>query len=343
MPNYYVRPDGNNGNNGLSSSAQNAWQTITYALANMSLGAGDNYLYIAPGVYRESPTVTITPSSTNRLIISGNPTASQFSGLQAGQVRVTGSTSDSTTMATGHRLNLGAKTYITIENLFIEVNGSSSSSFGIYGTANNITIQKCVIYSYYTNTGSLGGCIGFVFSSATNNAISISQCILRGSPYCIFTTTPAISTGISGVTVQNCALISNGTSTSYGYYHAAQSGATATSVFITNCIACGHANGGIWLNNGNATNVHIVQNCLLFGNQTGIYSTQNTNTSFYNIFNNAVNANGLSTGATSQVTDFIGVDFGQSLLQGFSNLASFGSILGSRNQSFGTASNATVS
>jgi hypothetical protein len=53
---YYVRNDGNNANTGLGSGAGQAWATITYALANMTLTAGDNYLYIAPGVYRESPT-----------------------------------------------------------------------------------------------------------------------------------------------------------------------------------------------------------------------------------------------------------------------------------------------
>ena len=343
MPNYYVRVDGNNGNSGLTPDTSSAWQTITHALANMTLGAGDNYLYIAPGTYRESPTVTITPTSSNRLVISGNPTGSLFSGIQSNNVRLTGSTTDSTTMTTGTRLNLGARTYVTVENLYIEVNGSSSSSFGIYGTGNNLTIQKCIVYSYYTNTGSLGGCIGFGFSSSTNNATTVRQCILRGSPYCISASCPGTSSGVSGFTVENCALISNGTTTSTGLYWVSQTGATTASAFVTNCVVCGHATAGINFNNGNATDINRIQNCVIFGNTIGLSSYPAfTDTSSYNLFNNNVNVSGIAIGTGSVVSDFIGIDFGQALLQGFNNIASLGSFLGSRNTSFGTASNAPV-
>jgi hypothetical protein len=341
MPNYYVRVDGNNGNSGLTPDTNGAWQTITYALANMTLGSGDNYLYIAPGTYRESPVVTITPSSTNRLIISGNPTGSLFSGIQSNNVRLTGSTTDSTTMSTGHRLNLGSKTYVTVENLYIEVNGSSSSSFGIYGTGNNITIQKCVVYSYYTNTGSLGGCIGFALGSSTNNAVTIQQCILRGSPYCIWASCPNATSGVSGFLIQNCQLISNGTTTSYGFYWISQSGADTASASVINSIACGHSIAGIWFNNGNAVNTNKVQNCIIYGCATGIsnYPTT-TNTSSYNLLNNTVNVSSTSLGTGTVVSDFIGIDFGQALLQGFNNIAALGSFLGSRNRSFGNSTNA---
>lgn len=54
MATYYVRNDGSNTNAGTGSAANQAWQTITYAFANMTLTTGTNYLYIAPGVYRES-------------------------------------------------------------------------------------------------------------------------------------------------------------------------------------------------------------------------------------------------------------------------------------------------
>jgi hypothetical protein len=343
MPNYYVRVDGSNGNTGLTSGTSGAWQTITHALANMTLGAGDNYLYIAPGTYRESPTVTITPTSSNRLIISGNPTGSLFSGIQSNNVRLTGSTTDSTTMTTGTRLNLGAKTYVTVENLYIEVNGSSSSSFGIYGTGNNLTIQKCVVYSYYTNTGSLGGCIGFALATTTNNAVTVKQCILRGSPYCIFGSAPVVDSGISGFSVENCQLISNGTTTSYGFFWVSQGGAGVSSASLSNCVVSGHASAGIYFNNGNSTNPNKVQNCIIYGCQLGIYNyPSNLDCSTYNVFNNAINVSALAIGTGSVVSDFIGVDFGQSLLQGFNNIASLGTFQGSRNRSFGTASNAPV-
>ena len=81
MATYYVRNDGSNANSGTGPATSQAWQTISYAFANMTLTTGINYLYIAPGVYRESPTLTVTPTVSNTLVISGGPTASQFSDI----------------------------------------------------------------------------------------------------------------------------------------------------------------------------------------------------------------------------------------------------------------------
>jgi hypothetical protein len=89
MATYYVRPDGSNANAGTGYLANQAWQTLSYALANMVLGTGINYLYIAPGVYRESPTVTVTPTSTNTLVIQGDPNSEIYVNMAPGIVRVT--------------------------------------------------------------------------------------------------------------------------------------------------------------------------------------------------------------------------------------------------------------
>ena len=47
MATYYVRPDGSNTNSGLGPATNQAWATISYALTNMVLTTGVNYLYLA--------------------------------------------------------------------------------------------------------------------------------------------------------------------------------------------------------------------------------------------------------------------------------------------------------
>jgi hypothetical protein len=132
MATYYVRNDGNNANAGTGAATNQAWQTISYAFANMTLTTGMNYLYIAPGVYRESPTLTVTPTVTNTLVISGDPTASQFSDITPNQVRVTGSSADNTTMSAATRISLSTKSYVTLQNLYIEHN--AGGAFGAIST-----------------------------------------------------------------------------------------------------------------------------------------------------------------------------------------------------------------
>ena len=117
MATYYVRPDGNNANAGTGSAAGQAWQTVQYALTNATLTTGVNYIYIAPGVYRESVTLNITPTSLNTLVISGDPNTAQFSGVTQGVVRLTNFVTDNANPAAGRVFYSTGKSYFTIENL----------------------------------------------------------------------------------------------------------------------------------------------------------------------------------------------------------------------------------
>ena len=147
MATYYVRTDGSNANVGTGSTSGQAWQTVTYALANATLTTGVNYIYIAPGVYRESPTVTVTPSSTQTLEIVGDTTASLFSGLSSGNVRITNYTNDNTNPSASTVFTC-AKTYVTLRNLCFVMYGTASFTNSEY-----ITIEKCLFEStQYNNT-----------------------------------------------------------------------------------------------------------------------------------------------------------------------------------------------
>jgi hypothetical protein len=125
MATYYVRLDGNDANSGLGPAANQAWRTVNYALANMVLTNGTNFLYIAPGIYRESPTVTITPSSAQTLTIQGDPTCSVFSGVNAGQVRITNYANDGVVPTYGTAFTC-AKQYVTLRNIYFDIFGNVS-------------------------------------------------------------------------------------------------------------------------------------------------------------------------------------------------------------------------
>ena len=338
MATYYVRTDGNNANAGTGPATNQAWQTIAYAFANMTLTTGTNYLYIAPGVYRESVSLGVTPTVTNTLVIAGDPTASQFSGVTANQVRITGAANDSSLNSNGTRIDTNAKPYVTIQDIVVEgATGGSSPTVLVSGS--NTTIDRIVIYGIYQG-GTVSSNLGVEAPNTTANAITIRNSTFVGGSYGMRLRAPVVTSGVSGIVVQNCRIIPGFYSTSYGIYVQPTSGTTMASVLVTNCFIHG-ASVGIYLERGNTTNTHTVQNCIISACGTGINAfAANTTTQQYNIINSFTQLTNVPTSATTVYSDFLGVDLTQNLLQGFGNVAPLGTLQGARNTGFGTASNA---
>jgi hypothetical protein len=175
MANYYVRTDGNNANSGIGQAPNQAWQTISYALANMVLANGVNYLYIAPGVYRESPTVVITPSSTQTLVIQGDATCSIFSGTSAGEVKITNYTSDSAvpTYATAFTC---AKQYVTLRNIHFEIFGNIS-----FTNSNYCSVIQCVFNCVVRGNSTNQGTVRVQPPSNVPSNFTADRCVFTGS------------------------------------------------------------------------------------------------------------------------------------------------------------------
>ena len=88
MATYYVRTDGNDSNAGTGPATNQAWQTIGKALGATGIGSGDT-LYVAPGDYRQTATITVGGTYSTATQVIGDPTGSQFSGITPGRVLIT--------------------------------------------------------------------------------------------------------------------------------------------------------------------------------------------------------------------------------------------------------------
>ena len=261
MANYYVRTDGSNANAGTGPATNQAWQTVTYALANMLLPDAVNTLYIAPGIYRETPTMTITPSVSNTLVIAGDPTGSVFSGVSQGIVRLTNHTSDNAFPTAGATLT-SAKGYWTMQNMYVEgypITGYGATSGVLNCTdANNITITNTVIVATRPVATAPALKLARTVNSAYN--ITVTKCFLSGARPLLITspsTGSAFSTNITitdsilfrgglevispagttctggGITMRNCSIEQGQSAELFFTYFVA--GVTAFPCYCTNC------------------------------------------------------------------------------------------------------------
>jgi hypothetical protein len=141
MATYYVRPDGNDSNTGLGSTAILAWKTLQKALSATGIASGD-IVYVAPGRYNEAVTVAMTSATVTTRIV-GDPTALQFSGVSAGEVLWTGFTSAGV-RAINFLLSMTSKNYLSFENIHFEATNGGGSVASIYcQTCTNTSFIRC--------------------------------------------------------------------------------------------------------------------------------------------------------------------------------------------------------
>ena len=332
MATYYVRTDGSNANVGTGTAAYQAWQTVTYALANMVLTTGTNYLYIAPGVYRETPTVTVTPSITQTLEIVGDPTASQFIGVNVGPVRITNYTVDNTNPS-ALTVFTCAKTYVTLRNLCFVMFGTASFTNSQY-----ITIDKCLFESTQFNNTTT---VKITASGTTSINATITKSIFIGS-YALNICGPSGGTAFNfAVAISDCFFIGQRTilidSSTSQFTNTGGNGLTVyNSTFL--------CDQGIGLFTNNATHPSSIRNCNFIGNGAvtsfGIISQGTDRQSEdYNRFSVTTPRSNCSTGLGS-VTGLTGVDWSTSLINSEIAIAIFAPFASSPLIGAGTSSGA---
>lgn len=207
MATYYVQPNGADSNTGLGLSNATAWRTVQKALGSTGVMSGDT-LYIAPGTYRE--TVTVNGTYTSNVNIIGDRTASQFSGISAGYIRITGLVSDALGISTYlGSFVLNGKSYLTFDSIWFEgivafsanttnvnfircqitmatnaPNGGTSIQIDTTGQL-NILIDKCYIQGGISVTGSGNSTntrFNACFWQSANNSSGGIECTNSGIP-----------------------------------------------------------------------------------------------------------------------------------------------------------------
>jgi len=337
MATYYVRPDGNNGNTGTGSGTGQAWATVAYALANAALPDATNTIYIAPGTYRGTVTLSITPSVSNTLVVAGDPTAAQFTGVTAGRVRITTFTTDNTgTPTSSQTLTCDNKTYFTLRNLHIEgyqtTNGTGIAHFL---NSKNYTVEKCLFTHYRRALGA--SCVFVTTTTTTAINATFDKCVIFNGYAGLNIVSPATgSTFDLGVTVKdtiitltnNAVIISN----------PSEGAGVGNGVTFYNCILQGSAT--LYLRTTNTTNKTLFyNNAIVAFAGIGLDASSNAVTEDYNRFSCTTDRSGPAAGSNSQSGVF-GSDFDYSRITGLYALDFWASYNGSIAQNTGTLSGA---
>ena len=342
MATYYVRPDGSNANTGTGPATTQAWQTVQYALTNATLTTGVNYIYIAPGVYRESVTLNITPTSSNTLVISGDPNTPQFSGVTQGVVRLTNFVTDNANPTSGRVFFSNAKSYFTLENIYIDgyrTGDIIDDGLVAIKSCTDVTVRKMVVVNH--GHGSFDA--GFYISSAASNTNIVVErsyfmaeaALLIGLPSSGTVYNPQIS-------IRNCHVLGN-----YAGVMITANGAniaTSNGVNVYNCTIYGMTK-CIWFNTSNTATPSTLYNSLIMGIATGttgvVLQTANVLTENFNKIRSVNAATNISTfGANTTTAGSYGIDHNYSRIVGLPNLSALQSYYLSPNANAGTATGA---
>jgi hypothetical protein len=304
MATYYVRPDGSDTNAGTGPATNQAWKTVSKALGSAGISSGDT-VYIAPGIYRESVTVSVTnPSAVTT--VYGDSNATQFSGISPGIVRITYYTvSDNSTTSSGTGIT-NTRDYFTWRDITFVCNVSSTGS--------NTTFYRCVFETALLAISPTG---------TSNTNITIDSCIFLGrlsNSALLFTYPRAATSYTPNTVIKNCLINCDvGTNSGVRFALSGTGSGFANDVLITNCTILNVARGvDTYFMGGLTGRVALVQNSVINSNVavgcdvSGQIALQN------NRYSGGVTNGTLISGNTSTMS-FMGIDLGQSRLNGIPN------------------------
>jgi hypothetical protein len=167
---YYVRTDGDNGNDGSADDAGHAWQTVAYSESQAS--AGDT-IHIASGEYPEQITINVSGTSENRITFIGSGTVSirQIELENADYITLDSLTIGYDSNPSHSHLHIAkGSDYIIVTGCTIDgeyaLNIEGISMYGDYGTVTGSAVQH-INNTYCISLGSVEG-------GGTNNTVTLS-------------------------------------------------------------------------------------------------------------------------------------------------------------------------
>ena len=317
MATYYIKPAANGGsdsNNGLTPST--AWATVAKALGASGISSGDT-VYVAPGVYSNLIDVQMVSATVPTYII-GDPKSLQFPGISPGQVICTNyNTALNGAGFSNHVVAAVSKNFLHWSNINFKFNGYGVSTT----TVQNWSFTKCTFSSRFSTSA----IFGMSSPASTAMSLTINQCIFHGG---------GISLGGGGVP--------DTTSIRNSIFRQCGVGITQVScqTAVFNCLFfCS----SFAINQGsqNASFPATITNSLCANSSVDLIgTTTGWLIESYNRLLGTTPRSNVAVGTGSVTEGDIGVDIGESLLQGLPNIAQLTSFLNSPNANFGTLTGA---
>jgi hypothetical protein len=139
----YIRKSGSDSNGGTSPS--DAWLTIGKAIGASGMASGDT-VYVGAGVYRETPTFSLSPAAETKIV---GDTTGEFTG-DPGEVVLTAYTTDDVTAPSGTALLVsGGRNLYTWERLtFVQ----GAAALATLSTSRNWTFRDCTFMGRLAGT-----------------------------------------------------------------------------------------------------------------------------------------------------------------------------------------------
>ena len=324
MPTYYVKPAAQGGNNSLAgTSPATAWATVAYALSSSSGFASGDTLYIAPGVYTDTISVTMANPTVETNII-GDPTASQFSGITAGPVVITNYNATlSGSGYTGNLITATTKNFLHFQTIKFAIDNNRF----VLTTCTNWKFTKCSFVSRVNNSDII------TITSPTSTAVNltVNKCVFLGGNQSLNITGQSVA---DGSTIIDSIFISPNNTAMF---------LNSVQVAVYNCIITG-AQYGILQQPGSLTFPTTVRNSLLYKNYVDLQcvTVNNAIVENYNRLLSPTPRANVANNLTSSSVGDIGIDFFESLLWGQNNLQPFTSYASSPNANFGNTTGAPV-
>lgn len=244
MATYYVRPDGSDTNSGTGSGTGSAWQTFSKVVTAGTPVVGGDTVYFAPGVYRNSATITSTLNPSSLVQFIGDVSASQFSGVTPGVVRLTYFTNDNNAPA-ATTLQLQSMGNVSFDNFYFEMNVSFTTG---NAAKPNITFTKC-----HFGVSSAATLVTFNFDTTSALNYTFDKCIFEDSGISLTGFGTTASEVNLNASITNC-FFRNTTCVTLSFSGTAGIGRKYGGINLTNCT---FVTGSISLNIGNSADVSL--------------------------------------------------------------------------------------